>query len=235
MTGRPQHIFVAGGVRLVEEVTAICRSAGLTVSSKIIRSPARHSPVCAFEVTNADYDKKKKNLRALDRSLPSSRIIFTSSVTVTVDEQAGWVRHPERLIGISALPTFFANKLIEIAPGRLSGRDRITEAGIILRRIGKDFRIVQDRIGMVLPRVICMIINEAAFALMEQVSSPEELDTAVKLGARYPFGPVELAEKIGIAEVIAVLDALAMNLGDDRYRVAPLLRQLALGRQPPST
>jgi 3-hydroxybutyryl-CoA dehydrogenase len=232
---RSEQIIVAGGTTLNTEVTAVCREAGFAVSAKKMNRAAGRPPICAFEVSNNNSDEKKKNLRAIDRFLPASRIIFSSSITVTVDEQATWIRHPERLIGISALPSFFGNKLLEMAPGRRTSRERITEAGTLLRRIGKDFRIVQDRIGMVLPRIVCMVINEAAFALMERVSSPQDLDAAVQLGARYPFGPVELAERIGIAEVVAILDALVANLGEDRYRVAPLLRQLALERQSPST
>jgi 3-hydroxybutyryl-CoA dehydrogenase len=234
MTKRSERIIILGGMALSKEVTAVCQKAGFTVSSKTTGNTAS-PPLCAYEVTNADPAAKKRNLRTIDRLLPPPRIIFTSSVTVTVEEQAAWVRHPERLIGISALPTFFGNKLLELAPGRRTGREEISRAGLILHRLGKDFRIVQDRVGMVLPRIICMIINEAAFALMEQVSSPEALDAAVKLGARYPFGPVELADRIGIPEVIAVLEALLENLGEDRYRVAPLLRQLALERRSHST
>jgi 3-hydroxybutyryl-CoA dehydrogenase len=232
LTPRPERIVIAGGKQLREEVAAVCRTAGFAISALSNRKAAPR-PVCAFEVTIPDAVQKKKNLRALDRLMPPSRIIFTSSVTVTVDEQATWIRHPERLVGISALPVFFGNALLELAPGRCTGRQQFTQAGTMLRRLGKDFRIVQDRIGMVLPRIVCMIINEAAFALMEQVSSPQELDAAVQLGARYPFGPVELADRIGITEVIAVLEALFTDLGEDRYRVAPLLRQLTLGRQPP--
>jgi 3-hydroxybutyryl-CoA dehydrogenase len=71
-----------------------------------------------------------------------------------------------------------------------------------------------------------MIINEAAFALMEGVASAEDIDTAMKLGTNYPLGPLEWADRIGLDQVLAVLEGLQAEYGDDRYRPAPLLRQL---------
>ena len=73
-----------------------------------------------------------------------------------------------------------------------------------------------------------MLINEAAFALMEQIASPEDIDVAMKLGTNYPFGPIEWGKQIGFKNVIAVIEALHEDLQEDRYRTAPLLKQLAL-------
>ena len=75
-----------------------------------------------------------------------------------------------------------------------------------------------------------MLINEASFALMENVAHPQDIDTAMKLGTNYPFGPIEWADKIGIPEVISVLEALYGDLKEERYRIAPLLRQLGTGK-----
>ena len=83
---------------------------------------------------------------------------------------------------------------------------------------------------MVLPRIVCMIANEAAFALMENIASPKDIDIAMKLGTNYPHGPIEWANRIGIHQVVHTLDALYRDLHEDRYRVSPLLRQLAIGK-----
>ena len=80
---------------------------------------------------------------------------------------------------------------------------------------------------MVLPRILCQIMNEAYFALQDEVAAPEDLDTAMKLGLNYPQGPVEWADRIGFHQVYAVLTALQNDLQEDRYRVAPLLKQMA--------
>jgi 3-hydroxybutyryl-CoA dehydrogenase len=82
---------------------------------------------------------------------------------------------------------------------------------------------------MVMPRILCMLINEASFALMEEVASPADLDTAMKLGTNYPRGPIEWADRIGIRQVVSVLRALHADLGEERYRISPLLQLMARG------
>ena len=80
---------------------------------------------------------------------------------------------------------------------------------------------------MVMPRILCSLVNEAFFAVMEGVASANDVDTAMKLGTNYPHGPVEWGNTIGLRNVVAILDALAADTGENRYRVAPLLRQMA--------
>jgi len=96
--------------------------------------------------------------------------------------------------------------------------------------MGKEIELVQDRIGMVLPRMLCRIINEAAFAITEDIASPQDIDTALKLGVNFPSGPFELAEQIGLKQVYAVLTALYNDVQEERYRISPLLKQLAMTR-----
>ena len=83
---------------------------------------------------------------------------------------------------------------------------------------------------MVLPRMLCRIINEAAFAITEDVATPQDIDTTLKLGVNFPFGPFEWAEQIGLKQVSAVLMALYTDLQEERYRVAPLIKQMAMTR-----
>ena len=91
-----------------------------------------------------------------------------------------------------------------------------------------ELSVVQDRVGMVLPRVLASLVNEAFFAIMEGVAEPRDIDSAMMLGTSYPHGPVEWGQSIGLSNVVAILDALQRDTGEDRYRVAPLLRQMAL-------
>ena len=81
---------------------------------------------------------------------------------------------------------------------------------------------------MVLPRILCQIINEAMFAVQQEVAAPNDLDTAMKLGMNFPSGPLEWGEKIGFKQVYAVLDALHVDLGEERYRICPLLKEIAV-------
>jgi 3-hydroxybutyryl-CoA dehydrogenase len=82
---------------------------------------------------------------------------------------------------------------------------------------------------MVFPRIICHIINQAAFAVQEEIADPRDIDTAMKAGAGFPLGPFEWADKLGVQQVYAVLSALHRDLGEDRTRVSTLLKQMALG------
>ncbi len=185
------------------------------------------SVLLAIEATNTSTEEKKKNLMDLDDALPLVTPILTSSVTVSIAEQATWTRFPQRLVGFAAFPTLFTNDLIELAPGVRTTRESIDRTKEVLFRTGKQVSVVQDRVGLVLPRILCMLINEACFALMENVALPQDIDTAMKLGTNYPWGPIEWGAKIGMRQVYAVIKSIHDDLGEDRYRPAPLLKQLA--------
>jgi 3-hydroxybutyryl-CoA dehydrogenase len=225
----------------VEELGAVCHGAGFDVACNISGAPTslpkflkrakiipRNAHI-AIELTNIDISTKKRNLQALDKNLSSSTIILTSSVTVTATEQATWIKHPQRLSGICALPGLLNTKLIEAAPTVHTERAFISQAQEFFMQLGKEVAVVQDRVGMVMPRILCMLINEASFAVMDGIATPNDIDTAMKLGTNYPFGPIEWADRIGMPQVLAVLEAIHRDLGEERYRIAPLLRQLATG------
>jgi 3-hydroxybutyryl-CoA dehydrogenase len=117
--------------------------------------------------------------------------------------------------------------LVEVAPTIYSPKETIEVVMRFFLSLGKEIEIVQDRIGMVFPRILCQVINEAAFAVIEDIATPQDIDTALRLGAQFPVGPIEWAEKIGMKQVYAVLTALYSNLHEERYRTAPLLKQMA--------
>lgn len=242
-------VFITGESALILEFGAACRTAGLRIAFNANpgESPLRSSPQFrktasiprgvsfAAELTNTDRAVKRRNLQALDRRLPPAAILLTSSVTVSTSEQATWIRSRNRLVGISALPTLLSNQLIELAPGVATARAAVSRASDFFSRLGKAVAVVQDRIGMVMPRILCMLINEASFALMEEIASPADLDEAMKLGTSYPHGPIEWAGKIGVRQVVSVLRALHEDLGEERYRIAPLLHMMAATGRPSVT
>lgn len=181
----------------------------------------------ALELTNTDIEQKKSNLQRIDKVLPKTAAIISSSVTTTASEQAGWITQRHRLVGFGALPGFSQRPLMEVAPTVHSPKETLEVVRRFFSSVGKEIELVQDRVGMVLPRVLCQIINEAVFALQEDVASPQDIDTAMKLGLNYPLGPIEWADRIGFRHVHAVLAALENDLKEDRYRIAPLLKQMA--------
>lgn len=239
---RKALLYITGESPLVEEYGGHCADKGYDVfiqwnpsEGKKLKSGAKFRQsniipsrtVLALELTIADLHQKRKNLQKIDKALPATGAILSSSVTVTASEQATWIDKKHRLVGIGALPTFTGKDLVEVAPTIHSPKETLEVVQTFFASLGTRIEVVQDRVGMVLPRIVCQIINEAAFALQEDVASPADIDTAMKLGVNYPSGPIELADKIGFRHVYAVLTALERDLREDRYRVAPLLKQMA--------
>jgi 3-hydroxybutyryl-CoA dehydrogenase len=108
------------------------------------------------------------------------------------------------------------------------GAGALAEAERFFRALGKETITVKDAPGLTFPRILSLIINEAARALDEEVATAEEIDIAMRLGVNYPSGPLRWADQIGLDEVLAVLEGLHRETGDDRYRPAPLLEKMVL-------
>ncbi|MCX6133489.1 MAG: 3-hydroxyacyl-CoA dehydrogenase family protein [Ignavibacteriales bacterium] len=237
-------VYIIGDWQIVAEFVPLCISNGFFVyfdfntvpdnapafdpelSRKSAQIPRDIS--FALELTNLDLEQKRKNLTLLDKTLLPTTAIASSSVTVSATEQSSWITHKGRLVGCAALPSISFKPLIEIAPTAFTPTGTVSVVQRFFRSIGKEIELVQDRVGMVFPRIVCQMINEAAFALQEEIAAPQDIDAAMKTGARYPLGPIEWADRIGLEHVHAVLKALHGDLGEDRYCIAPLLKQMAV-------
>lgn len=125
------------------------------------------------------------------------------------------------LIGMNALPGFINRPLTELS--LLNAGDEPVLAKL-MGQLGWNYKLVQDRVGMVTPRIIFMIINEACYTLQEGTASMKDIDTSMKLGTNYPMGPFEWANQIGIKHVYETLEALYTDTHDERYKVCPLLK-----------
>ncbi len=237
-------VYIIGDGPIVAEYVSLCSSHGFSTvfdfntppetvpsfDSGLVRKSAQIPRDAAFalELTNVDLERKRRNIEMLDRVLPATTAIASSSVTIAATEQASWIKHKYRLVGCCALPTLGQRPLIEIAPTVFSPAGTVQVVQRFFQSLGKEIELVQDRVGMVFPRILCGIINEAAFALQDEIASPRDIDTAMQLGASWPVGPIVMADRIGLEQVYAVLAALHNDLGEDRYRVAPLLKQMAV-------
>ncbi|OTA41498.1 MAG: hypothetical protein A6D92_06165 [Symbiobacterium thermophilum] len=98
--------------------------------------------------------------------------------------------------------------------------------------LGRDTEVVTDSPGLVAARLLACLINEAAFALQEGIATAEAIDTAMQLGLNYPLGPLEWADELGPDKVLAVLEGLQRETGEERYRPAPYLRKRVLAGMP---
>lgn len=125
------------------------------------------------------------------------------------------------LIGINALPTFLEKPLAELSLLNTAQTDLLDQT---MNKLGWEYRLVEDRVGMVTPRILFMIINEACYTLQEGTASKEDIDLSMKLGTNYPMGPFEWANKIGIKHVYETLEAIYQDTHDERYKICPLLK-----------
>jgi 3-hydroxybutyryl-CoA dehydrogenase len=129
-------------------------------------------------------------------------------------------------VGFHALPPFAETQLVELTAGRDTAASALETARRFFHTLGKHTIQVGDAPGLVLGRIVCQVINEAAFALGEGVGSAADIDAGFQHGLNYPRGVLAWADQIGLDHVLAVLDALFDELHDDRYRAAPALRRL---------
>jgi 3-hydroxybutyryl-CoA dehydrogenase len=129
------------------------------------------------------------------------------------------------LYGFCGLPTFLNRPLLEVSLYNPENASQLTE---VCAALGTDYRVVQDRVGLVTPRVICMIINEACYTLQEGTATIQDIDKSMKLGTSYPRGPFEWANMIGVSRVYEVLEALWQDTHEERYKVCPLLKTMYL-------
>jgi 3-hydroxybutyryl-CoA dehydrogenase len=162
----------------------------------------------------------------LDPELPESTLILTAALGHSAADAATDIHARHRVVGFAALPPLQKGQSVELAATPWTEATALNEAGEFFRDLGLEPIVVTDGPGLVFPRILCTIINEAAFALMEGVASPEDIDTAMKLGTNYPLGPLEWADRIGLDQIVGVLEGLQAEYGEDRYRPAPALRQL---------
>lgn len=128
------------------------------------------------------------------------------------------------LIGCNWLPGFIDMPVTEIS---LLDATQQPVLAAIMQQLGWEYELVQDAVGMVTPRVVCMIINEAYMAAETNTASREDIDVAMKLGTNYPMGPFEWSKKIGIKEVYEVLAAVHIATGNERYAISELLEKEA--------
>jgi 3-hydroxybutyryl-CoA dehydrogenase len=143
-----------------------------------------------------------------------AKVIIVNSVISTLAEL-----HPS-FVRINAWPAFLSSALIEASCADAEKR-KLAEA--VLGAFNKKIEWMPDEPGFITPRVISMIINEAYFALSEGISTKEEIDTAMKFGTKYPYGPFEWAQKIGMENIVTLLNKLSKQ--QSRYTPSPLLQQ----------
>ena len=177
-----------------------------------------------------DDGEIESTLTFLDELLTESNIpLFVNTLFMTATEVSALLGNRIPVVGISWISglTNVAERL-EAAPALQVGSEDAQQVLSLLSTIVPgDIEQVEDRVALVSARILSMIINEAAFALMEDVANPDDIDTAMKLGTNYPNGPLAWVDSIGAHVIVGILQALHNEYGEERYRPCVLLKQYA--------
>jgi 3-hydroxybutyryl-CoA dehydrogenase len=218
-------IAVVGANRLAEEFVALARAQGLAAAQLGDLEAVAAASQLVIDTDSDGEESKRVRLQRLD-ALPPATAIISTCLRFTVTEMASWLTRPERLVGFATFYPLDDRQLIELSAGLKSAEAAITQAEQLFKSLGKETVRVKDAPGLTFPRILSLIINEAARSLEEGVATAAEIDIAMRLGVNYPHGPLKWADQIGLDEVLAVLEGLQRETGDDRYRPALLLKKL---------
>lgn len=162
---------------------------------------------------------------------PSKSIIFLNTAKISLRQLRASFALPitQSVFGFAGLPTFLDREILEVS---MQSQEQETVLKNVCKELGTAFQLVDDRVGLVTPRIICMIINEAYYTVQEGTASREDIDLAMKLGTNYPYGPFEWCQKIGVKNIYELLAAIHEDTKDERYKICPLLKKEYLFIQP---
>ena len=169
---------------------------------------------------------KKDIFRRLDAACRPGVILATNTSSISITEIAAATGRPAEVIGMHFMNPVPVMKLVEVIRGQATADATCAAVMALCGRMDKVAVEVNDYPGFVSNRILMPMINEAVYCVMEGVSSPEAIDTVMKLGMNHPMGPLALADFIGLDVCLAIMNVLHEGLGDPKYRPCPLLRRM---------
>ena len=177
----------------------------------------------AIEAIVENEGVKKELFERLDALLGPGALLASNTSSISITALAAATRRPERFVGMHFMNPPPVMQLVEIIRGLQTSDETYQAVVALAKRFGKTTVTSKDSPGFIVNRILIPLLNEACFALQEGLASPEDIDTGVKLGLNHPMGPLTLADFIGLDTCLYIAEVLHRELGDDKYRPAPLL------------
>ncbi len=220
------NIAIVGDSPLAEELFRLCQEKGFSARLTAAPGEIHGTPDLVVETFASVAEEKQRVIGALDATLSPSCAILTSCLRFSTTQIASMAHHPERILGFATFYPIAEKKVIELSAGLKTQEQSTREGEAFFQRLGKETTRVREGAGLIFPRILSLLINEAVHTLSEGVAAADEIDLAMRLGVNYPSGPLHWADQVGLDEVLAVLEGLQQETGDDRYRPAPLLKRM---------
>jgi len=179
-----------------------------------------------IEAVPEDEQVKIAIINKVNNLCKNENLIYASNTSsISITKMASNYKKPSNFIGMHFMNPVPIMKLVEIIPGIQTNQNTIDFTKKFVEFIGKTTTKSIDRPGFIANRILIPMINEGFFALMENIGTPEDIDKTMKLGTNQPIGPLALADLIGLDTCLHVINILHKELGEDKYRACPLLKQ----------
>jgi 3-hydroxybutyryl-CoA dehydrogenase len=182
-----------------------------------------------------DVEAKQSLFAGLDARVKQSTVLASNTSSISITSLGAATKRPDRVLGMHFMNPVPLMPLVELIRGQSTSAESMRVASDLCASLGKTAVEAADYPGFIANRILMPMINEAIFAVMEGVGTPEAIDTVMKLGMNHPMGPLTLADFIGLDICLAILTVLHDGLGDPKYRPCPLLRRMVaaghLGRK----